>query len=66
MAFTIGAGQPPRIRSVPARCTSLVLNEIKKAMLRFDLPADAPVLSCYGKGNWSLPGRGARSLKWRK
>ena len=50
MAFTVGAGQPPRIRSVPARCTSLVLNEIKKAKLRFDLPADAPVLSCYEAG----------------
>jgi transposase len=50
MAFTVGAGQPPRIRSVPARCTSLVLNEIKKAKLRFDLPADSPVLSCYEAG----------------
>lgn len=29
MAFTVGAGQPPRIRSVPARSASVVLNEIK-------------------------------------
>jgi transposase len=50
MAFTIGAGQPPRIRSVPARCTRVVLDEIKKAKLRFDLPADTPVLSCYEAG----------------
>lgn len=50
MAFTVGAGQPPRIRSVPARCTRLVLDEIKKAKLRFDLPADTPVLSCYEAG----------------
>jgi transposase len=50
MAFTVGAGQPPRIRSVPARCTTLVLNEIKKAKLRFDLPADTPVISCYEAG----------------
>jgi transposase len=50
MAFTVGAGQPPRIRSVPARCATLVLNEIKKAKLRFDLPADTPVLSCYEAG----------------
>ena len=50
MAFTVGAGQPPRIRTVPARCTRLALDEIKKAKLRFDLPADTPVLSCYEAG----------------
>jgi transposase len=50
MAFTIGAGQPPRIRTVPARCASLVLNEIKKAKLRFGLPNSAPVVSCYEAG----------------
>jgi len=50
MAFTTGAGQPPRIRTVPARCTSLVLDEIKKTKLRFDLPADTPVVSCYEAG----------------
>jgi transposase len=50
MAFTVGAGQPPRIRTVPARCTSFVLSEIKKAKLRFGLPADAPVVSCYEAG----------------
>ena len=50
MAFTVGAGQPPRIRTVPARCTSLVLDEIKKAKLRFGLPVDAPVVSCYEAG----------------
>ena len=50
MAFTVGAGRSPRIRSVPARCTSLVLDEIKKAKLRFDLPANTPVLSVYEAG----------------
>jgi transposase len=50
MAFTIGAGQPPRIRSVLARCTDLALKEIKKAKLRFGLPADTPVVSCYEAG----------------
>jgi hypothetical protein len=44
MAFTIGAGRPPRVRSVPARCTSFVMSQIKKAKLRFGFPADAPVL----------------------
>jgi transposase len=50
MAFTVGAGQPPRIRTVPARCTTMILTEIKKAKLRFGLPADAPVVSCYEAG----------------
>ena len=50
MAFTVGAGQSPRIRSVPARLTSSVLHEIKKAKLRFGLPANAPVVSCYEAG----------------
>ncbi len=42
IAFTVGAGQPPRIRTVLARCTSFVLSEIKKAKLRLGLPADTP------------------------
>jgi transposase len=50
MAFTIGAGQSPRIRSVPARCTNFVLSEFKKAKLRFGLPTDAPVVCCYEAG----------------
>ena len=50
MAFIVGAGQSPRIRTVPARLTSSVLHEIKKAKLRFGLPANAPVVSCYEAG----------------
>ena len=50
MEFTIGAGQPPRVRTVAARCTSFVLSEIKKAKLRFGLPANAPVVACYEAG----------------
>ena len=50
MAFTIGAGQPPRIRTIPARLTTMVMTEIKKAKLRFGLPADAPVVACYEAG----------------
>ncbi len=38
MAFTIGAGQPLRIRTVPARLPTMVLTEIKKAKVRFGLP----------------------------
>ena len=50
LAFTTGAGQPPRIRSIPARGTTLLLSEIKKAKVRFGLPDDTPVLSCYEAG----------------
>ena len=50
MAFTTGAGQPPRIRTVPARLTTMVLSEIKRAKLRFGLPKNAPVLACYEAG----------------
>ena len=35
MAFTIGAGQPPRIRTIPARLITMAMTEIKKAKLRF-------------------------------
>jgi transposase len=47
MAFTTGAGQPPRIRSIRALGTSLLLSEIDKAKLRFGLPNETPVLSCH-------------------
>src|ERR1700722_132107 len=50
LAFTIGAGQKPRLRSVPARDRDRVLAEIAKAKQRFELPADAPVRSCYEAG----------------
>jgi transposase len=50
LAFTTGAGQPPRIRSIPAGATNSLLSEIKKAKLRFGLPDDTPVLSCYEAG----------------
>jgi transposase len=50
LAFTIGAGQPARIRPVPARCTAQVLVEIAKAMHRFRLPDDTPVVSCFEAG----------------
>jgi hypothetical protein len=50
LAFTVGAGQPPRIRSIPAPCISLLLSEIRTAKLRFGLAADAPVVACYEAG----------------
>ena len=50
MAFTIGAGQPPRIRTIPARLTTFVMSGIKKAKLRFGLPANTPVVAFYEAG----------------
>jgi transposase len=50
LAFTIGVGQKPRLRSMPARDLPRLQEEITKAKQRFQLPADAPVRSCYEAG----------------
>lgn len=50
LAFTIGRGQAPRLRSIPARQLELLQTEIAKAKRRFSLPQDAPVVSCYEAG----------------
>ena len=50
LAFTVGLGQKPRLKSVTAQGTVGLLFEIKAAKKRFGLPEDAPVLSCYEAG----------------
>jgi transposase len=50
LAFTIGLGQKPRLRSLPARDLPRLQEEIAKAKQRFHLAADAPVRSCYEAG----------------
>jgi transposase len=50
LAFTIGAGQKPRIRTIPARARDVLLAEIQTAKARFALPEDAKVISCYEAG----------------
>ena len=50
LAFTVGAGQKPRIRPLPARSLVGLMLEIRKAKQRFGLPDDAPVVSCYEAG----------------
>jgi transposase len=50
LAFTIGAGQKPRLRSLTAGSLVGLGFEIKKAKERFGLPPDAPVISCYEAG----------------
>jgi hypothetical protein len=46
LAFTIGAGQKPRLGSLAARSLVGLGLEIQKAKERFGLPADTPVISC--------------------
>jgi transposase len=50
LAFTIGHGQPARLRTIAARDLAGLLREIAKAKGRFGLPADAAVVSCYEAG----------------
>jgi transposase len=50
LAFTIGHGQPARLRTVAARDLPGLLREIAKAKRRFGLPEDAGVVSCYEAG----------------
>ncbi len=50
LAFTIGVGQSPRFRSMPARDLPRLQAEIALAKKRFGLSADAAVRSCYEAG----------------
>jgi transposase len=50
LAFTMGHGQPPRLRAVAARDLAAVVKEIARAKRRFGLPEDAAVVSCYEAG----------------
>ena len=50
LAFTVGLGQPPRLKTIKARNTTVLLDQIKAAKKRFGLPEDAPVLACYEAG----------------
>src|SRR6516165_5525447 len=67
LAFSIGLGQKPRIKTITARSTLSLVLEIKAAKKRFDLPEDAPVVCCYEAGRdgfWLhrfLPDQGVRN-----
>src|SRR5262245_436677 len=50
LAFTTAMAQKPRLRTIPARDLDGLRREIRRAKQRFDLPDDAPVLSCYEAG----------------
>jgi len=50
LGFSVGFGQPPRIRRIDARDLGALEEEISLAKKRFGLPPDAPVRSCYEAG----------------
>jgi hypothetical protein len=47
LAFTIGHGQPARLRTMRARDLEALTRESARAKQRFGLAADAAVLTCY-------------------
>jgi transposase len=50
VAFTVGLGQRPRVRTVGGRSTTQLLFEIQRAKRRFGLPEQTRVISCYEAG----------------
>ncbi len=50
LAFTVGLGQPPRLKTITSRSTTALLGQIKAAKKRFGLPEDAAVVCCYEAG----------------
>ena len=50
LAFTVGLGQKPRLRTIAARDTEALMTEISAAKKRFGLPENAAVASCYEAG----------------
>jgi transposase len=50
LACATEAAQKPRLRTLPARDLDRLAEEIAKAKARFELPADAPVCTCYEAG----------------
>jgi transposase len=50
LGFTVGFGQRPRVRQIPAGAVHVLIAEIGAAKKRFGLPLDSPVTSCYEAG----------------
>src|SRR5215813_6055463 len=50
LGFTTGVGQRPRRRTVSTTAWDRVREEIAAAKIRLQVPADAPVVSCYEAG----------------
>jgi transposase len=68
VAFAIGLGHRPRTRPIPARDLTRLFEEIAHAKVRFGLPTEVPVRSCYEAGRegfWlhrALTARGVMNL----
>ena len=50
LGFTTGVAQRPRVRQIPAGAVDRLVEEIARAKVRLQLPADAAVVSCYEAG----------------
>jgi transposase len=50
LGFTVGVGQRPRVRQIPAGAVERIGLEVARAKTRFGLAADVPVRSCYEAG----------------
>ena len=50
LGFTVGMGQRPRIRQIPAGAVGALATEIERAKKRLGLSADSAVISCYEAG----------------
>ena len=50
LGFTVGMGQRPRCRQIPAGGVGVLASEIFRAKARLGLPVDASVVSCYEAG----------------
>ena len=50
LGFTVGYGQSPRVRDIPARNIKSLQKEIRIAKDRFKLPDTTEVISCYEAG----------------
>jgi len=50
LASTVGLGQAPRSRTIPAGDMALFAEEVERAKRRFGIRPDGPVISCYEAG----------------
>jgi transposase len=50
LGFTVGVGQRPRVREIPARAVSVLVQEIVQAKKKLRVASDTPVVSCYEAG----------------
>src|SRR3989442_9974648 len=50
LGFSVGPGQRPRCRQIPAGAVSVLAQEISRAKVRLGLPLEAGVMSCDEAG----------------